>query len=324
MKMRLCLSLAAALIALVPLFSGCGDSGSAGPANKTLTIGFAQTGAESAWRNANTISIKDEAKKRGVDLRFVDANSKVDNQRKAISDFIAQKVDVIMVAPLEVDGWDQVLKDAKAAGIPVIISDRRISSPPDLYTCFIGSDFLEEGRRAGEWLAKKTAGKANIAELQGEVGSAPARDRKKGFEEAIAKFPGMKIIMSQTANFRRADGQQLMATFLQKPEAKDITAVFAHNDDMALGAIGAIEAAGKKPGKDMIIISIDGIKEAFQAMADGKLNCTVECNPLLGPSLFDAAEKIHKGEKVEKEIYSKEGVFDDTQVTKELIDSRKY
>jgi galactofuranose transport system substrate-binding protein len=308
MKTRLVLSLAAALVALVPLFSSCsgGGEGSA----KQITIGFAQTGSESGWRNANTISVKDEAKKRNINLKFVDANSKVDNQRKALSDFIAQRVDLIMLEPLEVDGWDSVLKDAKAANIPVIIGDRNVSAPGDLYACFIGSDFVDEGKKAGEWLAKKTAGKATIAEMQGEVGSAPARDRKKGFEDAIAKFPEMKIVMSQTANFRRADGQQLMATFLQDPKFKDVTVLYAHNDDMALGAISAIEAAGKKPGKDLMIVSVDGTKDGIQALRDGKINCIVECNPLLGPQLFDNAAKILKGETVPHEQKSIEAVYD--------------
>ena len=146
--------------------------------------------------------------------------------------------------------------------------------------------------------------------MQGEVGSAPARDRKKGFEDAIAKFPDMKIILSQTANFRRADGQVLMATFLQDPKFKDVTVLYAHNDDMALGAISAIESAGKKPGKDLMIVSVDGTKDGIQALRDGKINCIVECNPLLGPQLFDNAEKVLKGQTVPHEQKSIEAVYD--------------
>jgi simple sugar transport system substrate-binding protein len=289
--------------------AGAGGGGGGG-AGKKMTVGFAQTGSESGWRNANTISVKSEAEKRGVNLKFVDANSKVDNQRKALADFIAQRVDLIMLEPLEVDGWDSVLQEAKASNIPVIIGDRNVSAPPDLYACFIGSDFVDEGKKAGEWLAKKTGGKAVIAEMQGEVGSAPARDRKKGFVEAISKYPDMKIVLSQTANFRRADGQQLMATFLQDPKFKDVTVIYAHNDDMALGAISAIEAAGKTPGKDLMIVSVDGTKDGIKALRDGKINCVVECNPLLGPQLFDNAEKILKGEQVEKVQKSIEAVYD--------------
>ncbi len=305
MMRALGIALAAACLALTASIAGFAQQG-----DKPITVGFAQTGSESGWRNANTISVKDEAKKRNINLKFVDANSKVDNQRKALADFIAQRVDIIILEPLEVGGWDSVLKEAKAAGIPVIIGDRNVSSSKDLYATFIGSDFLDEGKKAGEWLAKKTGGKAVIAEMQGEVGSAPARDRKKGFEEAIKSHPDMKIVMSQTANFRRADGQQLMATFLQKPEFKDVTVVYAHNDDMALGAISAIEAAGKKPGKDLMIVSVDGTKDGIQALRDGKINCVVECNPLLGPQLFDNAQKILKGEKVPQEQKSIESVYD--------------
>jgi galactofuranose transport system substrate-binding protein len=299
------LSLGAAMLALTMAVSGCSDSG-----NKKITIGFAQTGSESEWRNANTISVKTEAEKRGIKLNFVDANSKVDNQRKALADFIAQRVDLIILEPLEVSGWDSVLKDAKAAKIPVIIGDRNVSSPKDLYVTFIGSDFLDEGRKAGEWLAKKTGGKAMIAEMEGEVGSAPARDRKQGFDETIQKFPGMKIIMSQTGDFKRAKGQELMATWLQKPEFKEVTVLYAHNDDMALGAISAMESAAKKPGKDVMIVSVDGTKGGIQALRDGKINCVVECNPLLGPQLFDNALKILKGETVPQEQKSIEAVYD--------------
>lgn len=308
------LSLGAAMLALTLAISGCGNDsstpGTTGGGGKKMTIGFAQTGSESEWRNANTISVKDEAKKRGINLNFVDANSKVDNQRKALADFIAQRVDLIILEPLEVSGWDSVLKDAQAAKIPVIIGDRNVSAPKDLYKTFIGSDFIDEGKKAGEWLAKKTGGKAVVAEMEGEVGSAPARDRKKGFDDVIAKFPGMKIVLSQTADFKRAKGQELMATWLQKPEFKDVTVLYAHNDDMALGAISAMESAAKKPGKDVMIVSVDGTKGGIQALRDGKINCVVECNPLLGPQLFDNAEKIVKGETVPQEQKSVEAVYD--------------
>ena len=229
-----------------------------------------------------------------------------------------------MFSPLVTDGWTPILNDAKDAGIPVIISDRRVSSPDTLYTCFIGSNFEEEGEKAGKWLADKTGGKAVIAEIQGTVGSAPATDRKKGFEKVLADHPDMKIVMSQTGEFTRAKGKEVMEVFLKSPQGKDITAVFSHNDDMALGAIQAIKDAGKKPGKDIIVVSIDGVHDAFQAMLDGELNCTVECNPLLGPALFDAAEKVSKGESVPKVIYSQEGVYEASQVTPEVLKSRKY
>jgi ABC-type sugar transport system substrate-binding protein len=315
MKSWLGMSLAAAIFAATSLLTGCGNNdttgtGGTGGTGKKMVVGFAQTGSESGWRSANTNSVKSEAERRGIDLKFVDANSKADNQRKAVQDFIAQRVDIIIIEPIEVTGWDAVLKDAKEAKIPVIIGDRNVNASPDLYETFIGSDFLDEGKKAGEWLAKKTGGKAVIAEMQGEVGSAPARDRKKGFEEAIKAFPGMTIAISQTASFKRAEGQTLMASWLGKPEFANVNVIYAHNDDMALGAISAMEAAGKKPGKDVLIVSVDGTKDGIQALRDGKINCVVECNPLLGRQLFENADKILRGDKVPKEQKSIEDVYD--------------
>ena len=293
-------------------------------AKKKLVVGFSQIGAESAWRTANTSSIKDEAKKRGIELKFADAQQKQENQIKAIRSFIAQGVDVIAFSPVVETGWEPVLKEAKKAKIPVILSDRSVEvSDPSLYTTFIGSDFVEEGRRAGKWLAEKTGGKAKIAELVGTPGAAPAIDRKKGFEEVIAKYPDMKIIKSQSGDFTRAKGKEVMEAFLKSPEGNNITVLYAHNDDMALGAIQAIEEAGKKPGKDIIIISIDGVKGAFEAMVAGKLNCTVECNPLIGPQLFDLIEKVAAGKEVPKRVVSEEGVYDQPQAEKALP-NRKY
>jgi simple sugar transport system substrate-binding protein len=295
----------------------------AGTGKKTV-VGFAQVGAESAWRTANTKSIQDEAAKRGVDLRFSDAQQKQENQIKAVRSFIAQKVDVILLAPIVETGFEQVLQEAKAAEIPVILSDRRVKTTDDsLYVTFIGSDFIEEGRRAGNWLAEKTGGKAVIAELQGTVGSAPANDRKKGFEEAIAKHPGMKIVKSQSGDFTRAGGKQVMEAFLKSPEGPSINALYGHNDDMALGAIQAIEEAGRKPGTDIIVVSIDGVREAFEAMVAGKLNCTVECNPLIGPMIFDTVEAIRAGKTLPKRLTVEEGVFDQSKA-KEALPTRQY
>jgi galactofuranose transport system substrate-binding protein len=286
---------------------------------KKLVVGFAQVGAESGWRTANTESIKSEAEKRGIDLRFSDAQQKQENQIKAIRSFIAQGVDVIAFSPVVETGFEPVLQEAKKAGIPVVLSDRAVKvSEPDLYVTFLGSDFVEEGRRAAEAVAKLTGGKANIAELVGTVGSAPAIDRKKGFEEVLTKYPDMKIIMSQSGDFTRAKGKEVMEAFLKSPQAKDINVLFAHNDDMALGAIQAMEEAGIKPGQDIKIVSIDGVRGAFEAMKDGKLNVTVECNPLLGPQLFDLIEKIANKQEVPKRVVSQEGVYDQSQAAEEL------
>jgi ABC-type sugar transport system substrate-binding protein len=293
-------------------------------ADKKIVVGFSQIGAESGWRTANTDSIKSEAAKRGIDLKFADAQQKQENQIKALRSFIAQEVDVIAFSPVVETGWEPVLKEVKKAGIPVILTDRAVDvSDKSLFVTFIGSDFVEEGRRAANWLAKATGGKAVIAELVGTPGSAPAIDRKKGFEEVLAKNPGMKIVKSQSGDFTRAKGKEVMESFLKSPDAKQITALFAHNDDMALGAIQAMEEAGVQPGKDILIVSIDGVRGAFEAMAAGKLNCTVECNPLIGPQLFDAAEAVLAKKALPKRTAVQEGVYEQSQAAAELP-NRKY
>ncbi len=235
---------------------------------KKIKVGFSQIGAESAWRTAETKSIRDEAEKRGVDLKFSDAQQKQENQIKALKAFAAQKVDAVILAPVVETGWEPVLRELKSAKIPVILVDRGVKVSDDsLYTTLIASDFIEEGRMAGKWLSEKMNKKGNIVELKGTTGAAPAIDREKGFHEIIDKCPDMKIIKSQTGDFTRAKGKEVMEAFL-KAEGKNINAVYAHNDDMALGAIQAIEEAGMKPGKDIIIVSIDGVKDAFTAMVE--------------------------------------------------------
>lgn len=288
-----------------------------------LKIGFAQTGAESAWRTANSESMKAEAAKRGIDLKFSDGQGKQENQIRALRSFIAQKVDAIVLAPLVETGWDPVLRDAKRAGIPVIITDRSIATTDEsLYACFIGSDFLEEGRMAAEWLAKKTGGKGRIAELQGTPGSAPANDRRKAFAEGITKHPSLTIIDSQSGDFRRTGGKEVMEAFIKK-HGKNIDILYAHNDDMALGAVQAIEEAGLKPGADILIVSIDAVREGVQALAAGKINCTVECNPLFGPKVYDTVAKVLAGEKVPRKSYNKDELFDATNATAALP-TRQY
>lgn len=292
---------------------------------KPLVLGFAQVGAESEWRSANTQSIKDAATGAGVTLKFSDAQQKQENQIKAIRTYIAQKVDVIAFSPVVESGWETVLREAKAAKIPVILTDRAVDVKDDsLYVTFIGSDFVEEGRKAGHWLLDnvKLQGDVNIVELQGTVGSAPAIDRKAGFEEVIKSSPHYKIIRSQTGDFTRAKGKEVMEAFL-KAEGKKINVLYAHNDDMAIGAIQAIEEAGMKPGKDIIIISIDGVKGAFEAMIAGKLNVTVECNPQLGPQLMDAAQKVTSGQALPKRIVTVEGIYP-METAAKVFPSRKY
>jgi simple sugar transport system substrate-binding protein len=300
-------------------------SGVAAFAQKKITVGFAQIGAESEWRTANTTSMKAAAAAAGIDMKFADAQQKQENQIKAIRSFIAQKVDVILLAPVVETGWETVLREAKSAKIPVILCDRMVSVKDDsLYLTHIGSDMLEEGKRAAIWLLGylHTDKTVNIVELQGTTGSGPAIDRQKGFKFILSPFSNYKIIRSQTGDFTRAKGKEVMEAFL-KDVGKDINVLFAHNDDMGIGAIQAIEEFGLKPGKDIIIVSIDGVKGAFQAMKDGKLNVSVECSPLLGPQVMEAVKDIVAGKSLPKNITTNEGVFP-AETAAAIFPSRTY
>jgi ABC-type sugar transport system substrate-binding protein len=317
-----------AVAAAAVLLTACSgsDPKTPGETDQTITLGFSQIGAESEWRTANTTSIQSAAKEAGIDLRFSDAQQKQENQIKALRSFIAQRVDVIAFSPVVETGWETVLREAKAANIPVILTDRAVQvSDPNLYLSLIGSDFVEEGRKAGRWLVenkKDVAGEIRIVELQGTVGSAPANDRKKGFAEIIAADPRFKIIRSQTGDFTRAKGKEVMEAFL-KAEGRNINVLYAHNDDMAIGAIQAIEEAGLKPGTDITIISIDAVKGAFEAMIAGKLNVTVECSPLLGPQLMAAVKDVVAGKPIERRIVTEESVFP-METAAEVLPTRKY
>jgi galactofuranose transport system substrate-binding protein len=320
------------LLALI----GCGQTGmfssspastptSPGPGKKTykdLVVGFAQVGAESEWRTGNTESIITAAESLGIELKFVDGQQSQENEIAAIRTFIAQQVDVIGVSPVVENGWDSVFQEAKEAGIPIILVDRQANVPEDLYATHLGSDFVEEGRNAARVMVKLLDGKGNIVEITGTQGSAPAIDRYKGFREILKDYPQINIIASVSGDFTRARGKEVMAELLKK-YGKMINALYSHNDDMAIGAIKAIEGYGLEPGKDIKIVSIDAIRDAFQAMIDGKLNATVECNPLLGPKFFELALAVANGEKVPKWIPSMESIyFPDT--AKEILATRKY
>jgi len=290
-----------------------------------IVLGFSQIGAESEWRTANTESIKSAAITSNIDLRFADAQQKQENQIKALRSFIAQKVDVIAFSPVVATGWDNVLMEARAAGIPVILTDRAVTSDPSLYVGFLGSDFVEEGRKAARWVMEKFSsipGDVNIVELQGTVGAAPANDRKKGFEEIIAADPRFRIIRSQTGDFTRTKGKEAMEAIL-KSESRKIHVLYAHNDDMAIGAIQAIEEAGREPGKEILIVSIDAVKGAFEAMIAGKLNATIECNPLLGPQLMTSVAEVVSGRPIAKRIVVEETMFT-METAKQYIQTRKY
>ncbi|MCX5230242.1 ABC transporter substrate-binding protein [Streptomyces flavochromogenes] len=291
-----------------------------GSSDGKLVLGFAQVGAESGWRTANTKSVREAAEKAGITLKFSDAQQKQENQIKAIRTFIQQKVDVIAFSPVVESGWDTVLKEAESAGIPVILTDRAVDSQDtSLYRTFLGSDFVKEGQEAGKWLVKEYEGTSepvNVVELQGTTGSAPANDRKAGFAEVVKGDSKFKVVASQTGDFTRAKGKEVMQAFLKSH--KDIDVLYAHNDDMALGAIQAIEEAGRKPGTDIKVISVDGIKDAFVAMQEKKINVVVECNPLLGDQLMELAEKVAAGESVPRRVEVKEGVFTQDQAAAAL------
>jgi len=319
---------AAAAVALAACLAGCqkdtGAPAEKAGGTKALVVGFAQTGAESSWRTAETNSMRKEAEKRGVKLLLAFGQGQQANQIKAIRSFIAQKVSAIILAPIVETGWGPVLTEAKQAGIPVVLVDRGVKVPDDsLYETLIASDFVEEGKMAAEWLAKKMGGKGNVVELEGTTGSAPAIDRKKGFHEALNAYPEMKVVMSQSADFETGKGKDVMQAFIKSEKGKDIQAVYAHNDDMALGAIQALEEAGITPGKDVLVVSIDGVKAAFEAMVKGTLSATVECNPLLGPAAFDAVENVLAGQKLPKYIKSEDRLFDQSTAA-QVIDSREY
>ena len=308
--------------------SDTASSGSSGSSGGTITLGFSQVGSESGWRAANTQSVKDAAKAAGINLKFSDAQQKQENQISAIRNYIAQKVDVIAFSPVVVTGWDAVLKEAKAAGIPVVLTDRSVeTSDSSLYVTLVGSDFEIEGERAAHLLEKVLAdhkGAVKIAQLEGTTGAAPAIERAKGFKKVMdASDPTWKIVASQSGDFTRAGGKQLMAAFLQAHS--DINVLFAHNDDMAIGAIQSIQAAGKKPGTDIKIVSIDGVHDGFVAMTKGQINAIAECNPLLGPQLMDIVKTVHagKGSTLERWIKTKEGDYMAAQAAAALP-TRKY
>ncbi|CAD7038268.1 sugar ABC transporter substrate-binding protein [Pseudorhizobium halotolerans] len=263
---------------------------------QSLTVGFSQIGSESGWRAAETTVTKQEAEKRGIDLKFAYAQQKQENQIKAIRGFIAQGVDAILVAPVVATGWEAVLKEAKEEEIPVILLDRQIEAPDDLYLTAVTSDQVHEGKVAGDWLVKEVGDKeCKVVELQGTTGSSPAINRKKGFEEAIAGHSNITIARSQTGDFTRTKGKEVMESFIKaEGGGQDICAVYAHNDDMAVGAIQAIKEAGLKPGSDIKIVSIDAVPDIFKAMADGEANATVELTPNMAGPAFDVLEAYLK------------------------------
>lgn len=301
----------------------CSD-GSGGHAMKSgspVVLGVSQVTASANWDAAALQSIRDAARDAGVELRHEDARRSQENQLATLRSFIEQEVDVVAFSPVVENGWETVLRELRLAGIPVILMDRAIEVSDDsLYASLIGSDFVEEGRRAARWLVEHRRDDprtARIVELQGTVGSTPANDRKRGFAEVIARDPRFRIVRSESGDFVRSGGREVMQRFLAA-EGRDIQVLFSHNDDMTIGAIQAIEAAGLRPGVDILVISIDGMREAFEAMAAGKINVIVECSPLLGPALMSAVTDLAAGRRIEPRIVTEESVFTQDMAAAEL------
>ncbi|MGA2379658.1 MAG: ABC transporter substrate-binding protein [Spirochaetia bacterium] len=293
-----------------------------------IVLGFAQVGKESNWRLANTESIKTAARQAGIDLVFVDSEQQPEKQLAAVRSFIVRKVDIIAFSPIVESGWEPVLREAKAAGIPVFITDRAVDVKDEsLWVTLMGSDFLEEGRRAARWLINymKTDKPVNIVELLGTIGSAPEIDRTIGFKEILKDHPNYRIIVSKSGDFFRSVGKEVMQQILGDlaAEGQKMDVLFAHNDDMAIGAIEAMEAAGMKPGKDVVIVSVDGIRDAFTAMIAGKLNASIECSPLLGPQLMKAVKDFMSGKELPVRIVTSEVVFP-AEVARAILPTRKY
>ncbi|HET9910945.1 MAG TPA: ABC transporter substrate-binding protein [Anaerolineales bacterium] len=292
---------------------------------KDLVVGFLQTGSEGGWRAANTLSFKETADQLGLKLKFYDSKNEIANQVAGFHQFIQDpEVNIIVLAALETTGWTDILKEAKEAGKIVILEDRRIDAPEDLYVSYIGSDFAEEGRKSADEMCKLLEGMEgkNVWELVGNVGSSAAKDRGQGFREKMDEC-GIEITRSQTADWDMAQGKQVTATWLK--ETQDVQGIFAQNDEMGLGAIEALKEAGLTPGVDVKILSVDATAGAFESMLAGELNVTVECNPLLAPQVYEAALKAANGETLPKWVPSLEDVFraDDPNL-QTIADGRKY
>ncbi|PZT56581.1 LacI family transcriptional regulator [Paenibacillus silvae] len=296
------------------------------PLKKSIVVGFSQLGTESAWRMANTTSIQDAAKESGITLILKNAEQSQTKQFEAVRSFIRQKVDVIAIAPVVESGWDDILQEAKRAGIPVIIVDRSVDvQDSSLFVTTIGSDFYEEGVKAGKYIRdrlRNVPGTIRIAELQGTSGSTPSIQRGEGFRSILAERDNILFSQSAPADFTEDKGRQVMDRFLQVPEEERAQVLFAHNDEMAFGAIQAIQKAGLKPGEDIIIVSVDGSRKALRILADGQINAVVECNPLLGPQLMQAAKEIIAGRTLPKRMVPREDIFTQESASREMLHRR--
>jgi ABC-type sugar transport system substrate-binding protein len=334
MKFSKSLCLALVLIMVVTMVAACGATPepTAVPTAaakvytyKDMVVGFLQTGSEGGWRAANTASFKETAEQQGITLKFYDSQNDLAKQVAGFHQFNQDpEVNVIVLAALETTGWDEVLREAKAAGKIVVIEDRRIDASEDLYVTYIGSDFAEEGRKGADEMCKLLEGMAgkNVWELVGNVGSSAAKDRGQGFREKMDAC-GIKITNTQTANWSITEGKTVTEAWLK--ESKDVQGIFAQNDEMGLGAIEALKEAGLKPGVDVKVLTFDATAGAFKAMLAGELNVAVECNPLLAPQVYEAALKALNGESLPKWVPSQEGVFSAADPNlQDIADGRKY
>lgn len=290
-----------------------------------ILLGFSQLGSESSWRIGNTISVQNAAKRAGVQLMFDNAEQKQEKQIKAIRSFIAYQVDVIAFSPIVEDGWENVLQEAKQANIPVLITDRQINvTDESLYAGFVGSNFTEEGRKAGQFVLQKMAHaeQVTIVEISGTVDSTPMRQRGAGFREALAGDDRFTIVESVSGDFLRSKGKECMQGLLTRHS--DIDVLYSHNDSMTLGAIEAIEDAGLTPGKDIIIVTVDGEQAAIDLLKQGKINCVVECTPLIGDMIMELTKKLAAGEAIPRTTYSTEEVFSEFDVDLDSLPPREY
>ena len=287
-----------------------------GIASAEVTIAFTQIGQESDWRTANTDSVIKAIEAEGWKLVYDDAQQKQENQVKALRNFISQGVDYILFTAVVSTGWEEVLKEVNEAEIPLVLMDRMPDNMADIqYAAAFGGDFVEEGRRMALWTKNyvekigRSGEELNVVILEGTTGADAASGRQQGIMEILEGTPNLKVIASQSGNFTRAEGQPVMESFLKAHDKIDI--LLAHNDDMALGAIDAIKAAGKVPGKDIIIVGCDAPKTAFDAIIAGDMNATIECTPLYGPFVVDALKKLMAGEDLGRDlIHPAESCFD--------------
>ncbi len=316
MRKGIALTLALLMLLMLLMLSGCAGKQEPAADNTSVVVGFSQLGSESSWRIANTASMEKAAKEAGYSLMMENANQKQEKQIDAIRSFVAYRVDVIVFSPIVETGWDNVLNEAKQAGIPVILMDRMIETQDDsLYTSYVGADFYAEGRRAGEYLVRKAdalgADHLRIAEIHGTTDSTPMRDRQRGFMDVIARDGRFEVIDSVDGDFLRSKGEECAEQLLEKYGAEGIDVIYSHNDAMTLGALDILEQKGIRPGTDILLITVDGEKDAVDALKAGKINCVVQCTPNLGPAAMELVRSLTSGETISKVTHPEESLFTD-------------